>query len=160
MFVWNIDCHCSERYSKEACSLHRVLPRVLQHMSQKTSTSNSKAAEIEALMESVGLEGNDSDSGTIDDILDWQSLLEDSKELSHAALNAKRKQMTFLSFADEAIPDKIRILDSIIMPNVEVMNTLFLRSKNLGLLFHTPREQQEERAELMERLGHKTISST
>lgn len=138
-----------------------MLPRVLDALSKGTRSedSNIQARAIERLMESVGF-GDDGDEQAGADGHDagtagWESLLQelqDCKEMSFAEINAKRKQLTFVAFSDPALPAKATILDSIVMPNVELMHSLFVRSGTIEELYHLPKTEKEKRLELMERL--------
>ena len=111
-------------------------------------------------MESVGF-GDDGDEQAVADgqeaqsqTAGWESLLQelqDCKEMSFAEVNAKRKQLTFLAFSDPLLPAKAAILDSIVMPNVELMHSLFVRSGTIGELYHLPKTDKEKRLDLMER---------
>ena len=109
---------------------------------------------IDALMRSVGL-GADEEGGS----QDWESLLqglqecEDSKSMSFAEINAKRKQLTFHAFKDPAMMTRIAVLEDLVTPNTQLMDKLFRRSGWISSLFHLPRHDQEKRAELMERPG-------
>ena len=109
-------------------------------------------------MQSVGLDHNGEDDNTWEqnasDGLDWQSLLQElqeCKELSHAEVNAKRKRLTFVAFSDVTIPAKVSITDTVVMPNVLLMDKLFKRSGTIGLLYQIPPQEKEKRAELMDR---------
>lgn len=143
--------------SEEACGLHKLLPRVLQHMS-KNEKPNSEEAAIDELMESVGLQPEMDDS---EPNLGWQALLAElltDKDMTPAELNAKRKRQTFHAFEDPSIPAKAIILDNMIGPNVQLMDMLFRRSKTISCLYHTPRFESNKRAELMERPGSRSFS--
>ena len=147
---------------EEACSLHQMLPRVLAFLSQDQTGSDAAPSAIDALMESVGLQNNED---ALD--ADWQTLLQDFQKtqgddlnMSFAEMNAKRKQLTFTSFADPHIPAKVDILDALMSPNISLMERLFSRSKDIGRLHHIPQSDTSTRVELMERQhrGHRIVT--
>lgn len=71
--------------------------------------------------------------------------------MSYAELNAKRKQKTFSAFRDPGISAKVDIVETLIRPNIDLMDRLFLRSKAIGQLHHIPQDDHDTRHELMER---------
>lgn len=110
-------------------------------------------------MRSVGLGADDIGSGDAGS-QDWEGLLQnfdqdcqDSKNMSFAEINAKRKQLTFHAFKDPAMMTRIAILEDMVAPNTQLMDKLFKRSGWISSLYHLPRHDQEKRAELMERPG-------
>lgn len=139
--------------------MHSMLSRVLSLMSRKQGSVNADAKVIELLLDSVGLEGThhepDADGVNFLGEYDWQSLLQEvqeSKEMSHAEINAKRKQLTFKAFSDKNIATKAWILESVVEPGVVQMDRLFKRSRDISQLYHTPRHATEDRAQLASRL--------
>ena len=110
-------------------------------------------------MESVGLQDHgDGDEKHGSSTRDWESLLSELQELqdrrnnmSYAELNAKRKQKTFSAFRDPGISAKVDIVETLIRPNIDLMDRLFLRSKAIGQLHHIPQDDHDTRHELMER---------
>ncbi|CAK9085767.1 Uncharacterized protein SCF082_LOCUS40615 [Durusdinium trenchii] len=146
--------------SGEASTLHLMLPRVLELLSRKEQTTNEQAKAIELLMDSVGIHARREEEDDENDGLgqlgesDWVNFLEDiqeSKDLSFAEINAKRKQLTFKAFSDPTMPTKITILESVILPNVAQMDTLFKRSGMISSLYHLPKNAAQERSDLMQR---------
>ncbi|CAK9052150.1 unnamed protein product [Durusdinium trenchii] len=153
---------------KEASTLHLMLPRVLELLSRKEQTTNEQAKAIELLMDSVGIHARREEEDDENDGLgqlgesDWVNFLEDiqeSKDLSFAEINAKRKQLTFKAFSDPTMPTKITILESVIQPNVAQMDTLFKRSGMISSLYHLPKNAAQERSDLMQRQANEQQSS-
>lgn len=121
------------------------------------SDTDNQAAQIENIMNMVGLHADDDEpDGTVPD---WHALLQEAqelqetKELSHAELNAKRKQLTFKSFADPELVAKVQILQCMVGPNVLLMDTLFKRSRHITSLHHIPAHETARREELAGRPG-------
>lgn len=133
--------------------MHRTLPRVLEQLSNREPT-NMKAKAIEALMESAGVwHDNNLDDTDQQGHQNWEELLEmqESKEMSFAEVNAKRKQLTFQFFSDPKVPSRILILESMVGPNLQLMDRLFKRSGWISSLYHLPKSANTRRDELKER---------
>lgn len=129
-----------------------MLPRVLEQLSKREAPSE-QAMAIETLIESVGV-CNDNDEEQGDQ--DWQSLLEElkpSKEMSFAEVNAKRKQLTFRAFSDPKVPGRILILETMVAPNLQLMDKLFKRSGWISSMYHLPNSEKARRDEISERQG-------
>ena len=131
--------------SQEACSLHRLLPRVLAHMSSsERARSDGKASAIEALLRATDVM-NDQDqeeSGNVAALA-----LESDAALSFAELQAKRKRLTFAAFQDANIVPRVVALDSLIGPNMAKIAKLFSRSEAISKLHWLPLEAVDAREE-------------
>ena len=129
-----------------------MLPRALEMLSQsgKRQGVNSTAGLVEAVMDSAGLYDDDAM-----DSCDWEALLQELEgskvDMSFAEVQAKRKQQTFKAFSDRNLPTKVTLLDSMIGPNVKLMDTLFKRNRDITSLYHLPSHEEEKRADLMQR---------
>lgn len=158
---------------QEGCFLHRILPRVLQHLAEGSPPSK-KGKELDELLRSVGFDSdhfldrereqvpnaNDADvdadadapDGHPQSVDDWVSSLvqsHDGEELSYAELNQKRKQLTFQAFQEESFLDKCKILDDLVRPNLESMYRLFQRTGFLSKLCYLPKDDVDTRRSMM-----------
>ena len=150
--------------SKEACGLHQLLPRVLQHLAER-SPNDSQSQAIDSLMGAVGLlhsaEGDFPDSRDSHDEGDaasndfenskWQAILLEAlgaADLSHAEINQKRKSQTFAAFKDLSIVPKIEAVEDLVTPNMNMMRTFFERSDAIARLQRLPHCARDERVEL------------
>ena len=105
----------------------------------QSNLRDQKVAEVlEALSDArVQPDSSDEEGGSHrtcrnDDERSWASILlnfEDNKDdsQSYAQVNTKRKLQTFQAFRDSTIRLKPVVLDSLIRPNVNIMNLLFQR---------------------------------
>ena len=127
-----------------------MLPRVLHQLSQG-KVASEQAKTVEMLMDCVGLQ---TEEGA--DESDWQSILvelQEAKDMSHAEVNAKRKQLTFRAFSDSTMPTKCDIIESMVNPNTQLMDKLFKRTAVISKLYHLPKHDKGGRSALMKRTG-------
>lgn len=147
MIGWLLDSDLKS--CQEGCALHDILPRTLQRLSESTMQSNlhdQKVAEIlQALSDAqVQPDSSDEEDGSHqtrrNDEKSWASILlkhvgEDKDDSqSYAQVNTKRKLLTFQAFRDSTISQKPIALDSLLRPNVAMMNVLFRRTEILSAI--------------------------
>ena len=147
---------------KEGCCLHKILPRTLQRLAEMDTTTDSKV-DLASLLHSVGLEADEFPSPDTSvpghDASAWCDLLQealDSKELSFAELNRKRKRLTFQSFQDDLMSLKTIALERLVEPNARRMYMFFGRSDAIATLGRLPASMCEERG----RLEDKSLGTT
>lgn len=171
MFIWfiSLGLMCVPRFvfsvdqiqtcSKEGCSLHNILPRVLQSMSQsgedKGSSSENKVSQIFNSMKEACILGDNSDeeSGPRSSQTGWDTLLSeafDEANQSFAQVNQKRRSLAFQFFRDRLVMQKTIALDCLVAPNIHHMNVLFKRTRVIGQLQRLPQSFASDRLQLQE----------
>ena len=152
---------------KEGCCLHKILPRTLQHLAATDTTTDAKV-DLVSLLNEVGIQADEFPSPDTSvpghDASSWYDLLQealDSKELSFAELNRKRKRLTFQAFQDDLMSLKTIALERLVEPNAHRMYMFFGRSDAIATLGRLPESMCEERRKLEEKcldpvlcLGH------
>ena len=143
--------------AQEGCSLHAILPRALQHLA-KVDTSSDACDDLANDLERVGLKPeeflkpSDADGAMpMNDARAWTDMLQelvDSKELSHAEINRKRKRLTFQAFAKPEMGPMCVAAEILVEPNAHRMNVLFGRSSAISALQRLPRCEAAERQKL------------
>ena len=148
---------------KEACSLHRILPRALERM----ASADPQVDQVDANLKDVLREALERDEAPTDEAGNDQDtwydiLLEaiDSKELSHAEINRKRKRLTFAAFKDPTLQSKSTALEVLVEPNVEGMYKFFGRSQAIAQLQRQLCDDVGERQELQRKFLAKMFSAT
>lgn len=136
-----------------------MLPRALEMLSQTGKRGSTTAGVVEAVIDSAGVHDDDVLQGC-----DWEALLQELEgskvDMSFAEVQAKRKQQTFKAFSDRTLPTKVTLLDSMIGPNVKVMDALFKRNRDITSLYHLPNHEHEKRADLMQRRAMEACVNT
>lgn len=151
--------------SKEGCCLRNILPRTLQYLSSGTdSMAADRQAELESLLGEAGTEGAAENSLEGNDEQTWHRILleiVDSKGLSQAEINRKRKLLTFEAFKSSQMMPRTVALEALVAPNVRKMFLLFKRSSTIATLQRLPLSAEQEQSELRStRLGFLQSSIT
>lgn len=141
--------------AQEGCSLHKILPRALQQLAS-TDTTQDSHDNLGEFFQSIGLDPDEflkpSDCSTAtNDIHTWVDMLQevmDSKELSHAEMNRKRKKLTFQAFQRDEISSMCIAAEILVEPNAHRMNSLFGRSSAIASLQRLPVSETEQRSKL------------
>lgn len=135
--------------------MHRLLPRALEHLAGLDTTTDSPD-KMEEFFRGVGLEPGEflkpSDlPSTLNDASTWCDILQelvDSKEMSHAEMNRKRKRLTFQAFQREDISLNCIAIEILVEPNAHRMNLLFGRNAAIASLQRLPPSEAEHRLQL------------
>ena len=140
------------RVTQEGHGLRNILGRTLQRMSQSETSDNladKRVYDIFSAMNEAHVHGDDDDDDTSHSALQdtsWMQFLKESvdEEVSFAALNRKRRLLTFAAFRNEQqLMTQITTLESLLKPNCHRMHLLFERTRVISELLKTKTMSQE-----------------